>query len=542
MPSLAELIRSNHDRIVESWRVSAERAASARGLPKPELLNLMPVYVTELGAPGDGRGARGRQLVERHVAARMRQGFDLPEVIAEFALLGPAIVDSWAPHEAPPTSEIRDLLVHLESVAVSVADLFHAQMRDEEQALKRFSRRIAQLARADLSETPPVIEQLRAMLELVMDAMVAKSAALALFDAEGGKLSTLAGVGAACEEVERCAMTLEPSSFAGQVFAHEETTEIAELATTNLEVNGALLEAGVHALLGIRLPPQSSCVGIMYVGIEEARAFTPRELTRIEAFGATILAHLNTAQLVAQLRATVGRLDVEREMRETFVSVLAHDLRGPLSSSKIAAQMLVRDAGNIERDRDLAARIERNLERTDRMIRDLLDANRIHAGETLPLRVDACDLASVVEDTVDELSALHGPRFVTKVTERVRGHFSADEVRRALWNLATNAVKYGASGRPVTITLDRQAERARIAVHNEGVAIPASERASLFDPFMRASEAQSGRAQGWGLGLTLVRGVAEAHGGTASVTSDERGTTFTMELPLDARRPRPHHD
>jgi signal transduction histidine kinase len=87
------------------------------------------------------------------------------------------------------------------------------------------------------------------------------------------------------------------------------------------------------------------------------------------------------------------------------------------------------------------------------MIRDLLDANQIQAGQKLPLRLDRCDLAAIAGEVVEELASIHGERFLLKPEDGVRGIWSADALRRALWNLAVNAIEYGAPDKPVTITV-----------------------------------------------------------------------------------------
>jgi signal transduction histidine kinase len=217
-------------------------------------------------------------------------------------------------------------------------------------------------------------------------------------------------------------------------------------------------------------------------------------------------------------------------MRERFVATLAHDLRGPLSAARLAAELIAREPA---RGQDLAVRVERNIERVDRMIRDLLDANRIRAGEPLPLRLDSCDLCALAHQVAEEARAMYGDRFVVDCTE-ARGIWSADELHRALWNLVSNAVKYGAAKQPITISVTTSADGARASVHNLGEPLPADELPSLFDAFYRSTKARGGANLGWGLGLALVRGCAEAHGGHATVTSDQTGTTFSIELPLDA--------
>jgi signal transduction histidine kinase len=240
--------------------------------------------------------------------------------------------------------------------------------------------------------------------------------------------------------------------------------------------------------------------------------------------------------LLEELRVTVERLDAERVVRERFVSLLAHDLRGPLSAARLGARLLSLRPESLDARRDVALRIERNVERADRMIRDLLDANRLRAGHRLPLDLQRCDVVEVASDVVADLEDDARARVATSAPDRLEGIWSPDELRRSLWNLVTNALKYGAPAAPVTIEIRRVDESAMVSVHNEGEPIPAEEQPRLFEPFGRARKAEAGRVRGWGLGLTLVRGCVEAHGGRLELSSTaEGGTTFAMWLPLDAR-------
>jgi signal transduction histidine kinase len=110
-------------------------------------------------------------------------------------------------------------------------------------------------------------------------------------------------------------------------------------------------------------------------------------------------------------------------------------------------------------------------------------------------------------------------------------------LRRVIENLCTNAVKYGLADTPITITLKAEAERVQLSVHNYGPVIPKEQQSRLFEAFQRAPSAEQSGKRGWGLGLTLVRGITEAHGGSVEVASSEKeGTTFTVSLPWDTRR------
>jgi signal transduction histidine kinase len=173
------------------------------------------------------------------------------------------------------------------------------------------------------------------------------------------------------------------------------------------------------------------------------------------------------------------------------------------------------------------------------MVRDLLDVMLIRAGRTLPLHIEAGDMVVVARAVCDEFSRMRPDRVIFESDASVPGWWSADDIYRALWNLLTNAIKYGRSDGPVTVRVKRDAGEVRISVHNEGPPIPASAQSRLFEPFAQGNARDGGR-HGWGLGLTLVAGCAAAHGGRVDVDSaEQRGTTFTLVLPLDARSAAP---
>ena len=99
-----------------------------------------------------------------------------------------------------------------------------------------------------------------------------------------------------------------------------------------------------------------------------------------------------------------------------------------------------------------------------------------------------------------------------------------------------NAVKYGAPDTPIRVKIALVNERVMLSVHNEGEPIPPEQMESIFQVFRRADAAKEGDIEGWGIGLPYVRSVAESHGGSVAVDSAvSRGTTFVLDIPLDAR-------
>jgi PAS domain S-box-containing protein len=236
------------------------------------------------------------------------------------------------------------------------------------------------------------------------------------------------------------------------------------------------------------------------------------------------------------LRSDADRLRMEAEYRERFLTALTHDLRSPIAAAKMAASLIAKTPEKVDHVAKLAQRIGRSIDRADRMIEDMLDASRIDAGRGLNLKFDACDLREIADDVCANVSARYGDRFRVETEGATDGCWNADALWRVIENLLTNAVKYGDAAAPITIRLKRVKDRLLLAVHNHGTLIPVADQAKLFHPFHRTDNATATGHKGWGLGLTLVRGIAEAHRAHVTVQSyPKEGTTFTVDLPVDSR-------
>lgn len=537
MRSLGKVIEQHRDEIMNRWAAQAKDAASARGLSRPELRNLMPAYLSAL-AGGESSTEQLRQHLESHLSNRIRQGFDLSEIVEEFVLLDVCMASLWTslPAGERPNDEDRQLVTEsVQRTIVLVTQLFQEYMQLDEQREKRYMRLLQTVADEALrAPEAPIKARLKELLELILEAMDVLCAALVLYEPRTERLITTASAGVAKEEMERFTTSIDLSSFASKTDSREEPTSDAEVQATVLTVSDSLRDSGIQSLQGIRLPPHHRLFGVMYVGLQDERSLTARELRRLEALGDRLTLHLDNAKLYTDLREQVEELGLERDLRERFVSILAHDLRGPLSAAKMSSQILIRRPERLDERRDLAARIDRSLDRMDRMIRDLLDVSRVRAGQRLPLRLDHCDLGTVAREVMDELSASHGDRFESATDDGVRGIWSHEELHRALWNLGTNAVRYGVPDRAIAIRVERTPGGVRASVHNFGNPIPLEKRSRLFDLYSRLKE---GPGTGWGLGLALVRACAEAHGGRVTIveSSEQAGTTFAIDLPSDSR-------
>ncbi len=229
----------------------------------------------------------------------------------------------------------------------------------------------------------------------------------------------------------------------------------------------------------------------------------------------------------------IQNLESERELREAFVSLLTHDLRTPLTIVLASAQFILRSPNDVEATKKSALRIVKSANRAGQMITDLLDANRIRSGEKLSVTLKRVDITELIQSTLTELSVIHGNRFVFNATNKIEYDVDPRGIQRIIENLCNNAIKYGSSTTPVRIELKQASTNIVISVCNEGPVISAKDQKSLFLQFRRSETAAVSSNKGWGIGLALVQGVTEAHGGNVSVKSDStNGTVFTVTLPI----------
>lgn len=529
MRAIPDLIARRKSAIVDRWVEGARRAASARGLNRPKLINLIPAYVSTLGhAPSEAPAPEQQQLIETHLSGRLRQGFELSEALLEFSLLARAVGDELAalpPSAQPPAEEVAQLFEELYIATTLVTKIYSGHLMEDEQLEKRYARLIQDVVSEAIQAGDgdlPIRAQMTGVLDLVREALGADAAALLLYDAKSERLVSTASTGLAGGSLEEYIAEVSPQSFVGKVATEPHAVFVRDTDTTPLGLSDSLRSSGIRSLLGVRLSAAEGLVGVLFVGSKRQRTFTPSEVRRLESLGDRLTLHIENAQLSARLREKLGQLQL-------FVDVLAHDLRGPLTTALLSAAAL-RDGPSDQAT--MIDRVERSLRRADRMLTGLLDAHRVAAGELLPIHSTEADLDSLLSDVADEADAPERRRVHVRATGRMRGIFDPELVRRAVWNLIANALSYGDPGAPVTLTAQGSDDGFVIEVHNEGSPIPQPDQAQLFKPFTRVGTAANDVPRGWGLGLALVAGCAAAHGGSVSVRSEPgEGTTFRLAIP-----------
>jgi hypothetical protein len=227
--------------------------------------------------------------------------------------------------------------------------------------------------------------------------------------------------------------------------------------------------------------------------------------------------------------------------RDTFLAILGHDLRSPLSAIAnsglyLAAPGLLPAGAPLE----AAKRVNRGAARMSSMIKDLLEYTRTRLGRAIPISPEAGSMEHICRIAYDEIRAAHPERiFRLETSGDLEGRFDGERFQQVLSNLLGNAVRHGERSQPITLSARGDPEKVTVQVRNHGRPIPPDQLQVIFNPLVQIPSAlvdeDSEPAASLGLGLYIAREIVTMHGGTMVAESSEgNGTVFSARLP---RRP-----
>jgi signal transduction histidine kinase len=246
-------------------------------------------------------------------------------------------------------------------------------------------------------------------------------------------------------------------------------------------------------------------------------------------------------ELSARLAASIEELQRQRtsvlqlsQLKNDLIAVLAHDIKGPLTSIVGFAELL--EEGFLEGDAatDAARTIRSNAQRLATLANDVLALSRVEHGE-LEIADERVDLVNLIQEAIDLHAKERSIAFAHHEKKAfVRG--DSERLRQVFDNLLRNAIKYSPNGEEVRVDLRRDGTSLVASVTDRGIGIPHDEKPRLFHRFFRGSNARRAKIAGTGIGLFIVRMIAERHGGEVEVESKVgEGSRFDVRLPsIDA--------
>jgi PAS domain S-box-containing protein len=528
--SVAGRLKRDKQLILERWEERARKALPATSLLEPlSLIDTLPEIIDQMvgalsqSTPGTALKRVESDLARSHGRERaLHDTYSLEQVIAEYHLLRSVIFEtlgSESPLELSEKETITDILfLAIRNAASEFATAREIRLQAAQARLNESHSEIARRLAENANELVFSRELLNSINQGVHD--------YAIFTLDPNGNITTWNQGA----VRMKEYTVEEAlgRHFSMLYPHDgrmrdEPMSHLRTATVEGRFRGEgmrVKKSGEHFLADVLITP-------MY---KDGKLF---------GFCKIVQDLSERSQLIQERdinNTQIQTLQLEKDLKERFVSTLTHDLRNPLSAAYAIVQLIARYPCEKGQHRELATRGMQSIQRVDRMITNLLDVSRMKAGESLPISVTRCDLKEVLAEVHAELVTTHGSQFVVLSDESVVGYWDCESLKRVIENLASNAVKYGDPTTPITLSLQVREDRAHLKVHNFGPAIQSKDISSLFEPFQRVTQNDVNPKKGWGLGLSLVRGIAEAHGGMVKVESYPReGTTFTVDLPLDSR-------
>lgn len=311
-------------------------------------------------------------------------------------------------------------------------------------------------------------------------------------------------------------------------------------AAQALQVESVRIELGSPAAPAAGVEAHPLLVADRRVGtifLERPRQGSERTRRRLLPALASLLGVAIDRERLAREAFEAEALRRSDAMKTALLRAVSHDLRSPLMAILTAAGALAHGELSLDREdrRELVETILGEAGRLDRLVSNLLDLSRLHAGAVAP-EPGIWAVEDVVLQALDTVEAA-GDRVEVSLPEEESPLVRVDlhQVERVVANLVENALRYSPASEPVRVQVREAGSDVLVRVIDRGPGIPPGEAERIFEPFQRGS--RTGEVRGAGLGLAIARGFAEANGGRVWVESHERqGATFVLALPAAGAR------
>jgi two-component system sensor histidine kinase KdpD len=356
-----------------------------------------------------------------------------------------------------------------------------------------------------------------------------------LFLKDGDALRQAASSGSVPVEAREMSW-IEQVANEGRVLAVWEQPHNDVRVSTELDIGAqspTSTEYGEVCQLYVPLRIEARVHGVLVVGArKDGTPLSIYDQQLLVAF-ANQLAVAVERQNLAEQHARARALEESDRLKSALVSSVSHELKTPLAAIKACATALLAASTTPGSEegvrRELADSIDRETDRLTRLVTNLLDMSRLEAGALRP-ELEWVSIADVIADVLDRLEPMLDGREVTLDVRETLPTTPLDFVQmtQVITNLLDNALRYSPAGAAISISAEVIHDQLRVTVFNEGSRIPRTELERLFDKFYRIST----ESVGVGLGLSIARGIVEAHQGRIWAENvGRRGVAFTFTIP-----------
>lgn len=528
--------------------MSVDRVLATTGSSPDALIVAYEWDAKGIEAIGEGKQAlpvarmsaeTGRTLVVRDIRADARVAAGsghagVRAVIATPILVAGKLAGTLSLNQASAprdwtTDEVRlvEAVARELRVAMETARLFQAR-EGENARLLALQRAAATLsARTDPHEVFDMI--LRSAVQLFGQG----SASLYTWDEEDGVLRLAENFDAEGRMPDDA--VLRPGEgVVGRVFASREPLIIKDYQTW--EGRTAVgQQTGLRACIAVPLIRSARALGALGIrSYDPTVAYSADDAQMLSLFADQAAAALTTVEAFSRQAQAVEQLERLNRAKSEFVSIVSHEFRTPLTGIQGFSEMMRDEQLSMEEMREYAGDINKDVQRLNRMINEMLDLDRMESGR-MTIHREPMDLNAVVDEAVDRVRPNAPNHTLTLDLQPDLPQIQADRDRltQVASNLLSNAVKYSPTGGRITLTTRAQGDQLLFDVRDEGLGIPKEALETIFERYSRVDSQATKDIQGTGLGLPIVRQIVQLHGGRVWAESElGRGSVFHVALPL----------
>lgn len=527
---LAEFVERHQEEILKRWEETVRRLESARSLSRVELRDHLPRVLESLASAMKAEDGNTQIFFvgdahHTHVLHRLREGFDLGQLMEEVALLREAIFHVLARHrETLEARAVRTLNAAVDRVVADGATLFLRAKQRTLEAIEKISD-----ATLESSRLEGLLERLLEIFEHTTPA--ADSIAILLI--RGSKLELRAVAGEESDRLEVGQRFPLDAGLAGAVLqSGEPVEEVRDAPGASPSPEDLFCHDRICSLYGIPMTFNEELLGVAEMVSHSATRFSEEDKYLLRTLTSRATAIIHQHMLRESLEEMYAKEQRAVETRDELLAVVSHDLRDPINRIALGTELLLRGSDPDDDSRKTVQRIRSATQQMDRMIADLLAKASLEQGELAieGVPVSAC---SLLEEAAEAARLMTDDRDVEIVVETPRPTIEvvcdADRTHQVFSNLIRNALDFVPDGGAVTLAARPREHDVLFVVSDDGPGIPEEERDRVFEPYF--SRRENGD-KGTGLGLYIVKRLVEAQGGKVAIeSSDTGGTSVTFSLP-----------